>query len=47
MYLRAKIYLQVQKPNKAVEIYKTILRKDPKDYVALQFMNMFDSRNIG
>jgi Tetratricopeptide repeat len=44
MYLRAKIFLQMQKPDRAILIYQDILKRDPKDYAALQFMNMFDGK---
>ena len=45
MYLKAQILLQLRQPEKAVLVYNDILKRDPEDYVALQFLNQFYKSN--
>ena len=37
LYLKAQILLQLRQPEKAVEVYNEVLKRDPEDYIALQF----------
>lgn len=41
LHLKAQILLQLRQPEKAVEVYNEVLKRDPEDYVALQFLNQF------
>lgn len=44
LHLKASAYLQIKQPEKAIQVYQTILKKDPKDEASLQFMNQFAGR---
>ena len=41
LYLKADCYVQLLQPDKATQVYKDILKKDPKDYTANQYMNRY------
>lgn len=44
LYLKGTLLIQLKQPERAVEHYKDILRRDPKDFIALEFMNQFEGR---
>lgn len=41
LYLKAQVLQQLRLPEQAVLVYNDILKRDPEDYVALQFLNQF------
>ena len=44
LYLKANVFVQLKMPEKAVQIYKDIIRRDPGDYAANEFLNQFAGR---
>lgn len=41
LYLKANAYIQTKMPEKAADAYREILKRDPNDYSACEFMNQF------
>lgn len=41
LYLKANAHIQLKSPDKAADTYREILKRDPKDYSACEFMNQF------
>ena len=45
LYLKGSLLVQLKMPEKAVEVYRDILKKDPNDYSANEFMNQFAGKS--
>ena len=41
LYLKASALIQTKMPDKAADVYRDILKRDPNDYVACEFMSQF------
>jgi len=44
LYLKATVFVQLRQPEKAVQIYRDVLRRDPADFAANEFLNQFAGR---